>query len=202
MDQYVDNIEIKADGVTHSEDFTPGALSWTEKGIFQKIGPGSAAGLAVYDNSALKFKNAKANDRIISVQSIEADTSVVMDMIALDATFNVQMDAEAASTDEIAFVFGLSEQRTDPLKGSYAYVINKNGGRLERYTADGKMESPTQNANRNSFGSVTSSKGATIRITVKKNGEFSVYENGNKIVAAFDKVDAYAGFFGFSVFCL
>lgn len=200
LDQYLDNIEIKADGMTHSEDFTPGALSWTEKGIFQKIGPGSAAGLAVYDNSALKFENAKANDRIMSVQSIAADTSVVMDMIVLDATFNVQMDAEAASTDELAFVFGLSEQRTDPLKGSYAYVINKNGGRLERYTANGKAEGSTQNANRNSFGNVTSAKGATIRITVKKNGEFSVYENDNKIVASFDKVDAYAGYFGFVAF--
>ena len=200
LDQYVDNIEIKADGTTHSEDFTPGALSWTEKGIFQKIGPGSAAGLAVYDNSALKFENAKANDRIMSVQSIAADTSIVMDMVALDATFNVKMDAEAAATDEIAFVFGLSEQRTDPLKGSYAYVINKNGGRLERYTANGKAESATQNANSNSLGSVTDEKGATIRITVKKTGEFSVYENGNKIVATFDKVDTYAGYFGFVAF--
>lgn len=200
LDQYIDNIEIKADGVTHSEDFTPGVLSWTEKGIFQKIGPGSAAGLAVYDNSALKFENAKANDRIMSVQSIAADTSVVMDMVVLDATFNVKMDAEAALTDEIAFVFGLSEQRTDPMKGSYAYVINKDGGRLERYTANGKEESATQNANRNSFGSITSSKGATIRITVKKTGEFSVYENGNKIAASFDKVETYAGYFGFAAF--
>lgn len=200
LDQYLDNIEIKADGVTYSEDFTPGVLSWTEKGIFQAIGPGSASGLAVYDNSALKFENAKANDRIISVQSIAADTSVVMDMVALDATFNVKMDVEASTTDEIAFVFGLSEQRTDPMKGSYAYVINKNGGRLERYTANGKEEGSTQNANSNSLGSVTSSNGATIRITVKKNGEFSVYENGNKIAATFDKVDAYAGYFGFVAF--
>jgi hypothetical protein len=200
LDQYIDNIEIKADGATHSEDFTPGGLSWTEKGIFQKIGPGSAAGLTVYDNSALQFENAKTNDRIISVQSIAADTSVVMDMVVLDATFNVKMDAEAALTDEIAFVFGLSEQRTDPMKGSYAYVINKNGGRLEKYTADGKVELSSQNMNRNSFGSITGKNGANIQLTVKKNGEFAVYENGNKIAASFDKVETYAGYFGFAAF--
>lgn len=200
LDQYIDNIEIKADGATHSEDFTPGDLSWTEKGIFQKIGPGSAAGLTVYDNSALQFENAKTNDRIISVQSIAADTSVVMDMVALDATFNVKMDAEAALTDEIAFVFGLSEQRSNPLKGSYAYIINKNGGRLEKYTADGKVELSSQNMNRNSFGSITGKNGANIQLTVKKNGEFAVYENGNKIAASFDKVETYAGYFGFVAF--
>ena len=200
LDQYVDNIKIEADGVSYVEDFTPGALSWAEKGIWQKIGPASSAGLAVYDNSALQFKNAKANDRLISVQSVAADKSVVTDLVTLDASFNVKMDASAAETDEIAFVFGLSEQRSDPLKGSYAYIINKNGGRLERYTAEGKVELSSQNMNKNGFGSITSKNGANIQLTVKKNGEFAVYENGNKIAASFDKVETYAGYFGFVAF--
>ncbi len=200
LDQYIDNIKLEADDVSYVEDFTPGALSWTEKGIWQKIGPASSAGLAVFDNSALQFKNAKANDRIMSVQSVVADKSVVTNLVVLDASFNIKMDAAALETDEIAFVFGLSEQRSNPLKGSYAYIINKNGGRLEKYTADGKIELSSQNMNRNGFGSITGKNGANIRLTVKKNGEFAVYENGNKIAASFDKVETYAGYFGFAAF--
>lgn len=194
--QLLDNVTITADGNTISEDFaTVDGQSYTERGHFVKVGSGSA-GVTLYDSSALAFTNAKAGDRIMSVEPIKEDKSVVEEIVVLDASFNVKIPAEAPESTEIAFLFNLASQSKDPTTGSYAYVIGKDKGTLKKYDENGLVTLEKSNYNR--LSAVTSEDGANIRLKVSKNGAFEVYENGTKKNGAFDPVTGYVGNFGFA----
>ncbi|MBR2336590.1 MAG: hypothetical protein IKA61_01405 [Clostridia bacterium] len=196
--QYLDNIIIEADGVTLAEDFSiANGLKWDEKEQLQVIGPNkNEGGFVLYDESALELKNLIAGDRIISTKEVLADDSTVNNLLGFEVNFNAKFTASTISGDEIAFVFNLPSKTASPLDSCYAYVMTRTGGRLEKYVGGQKVS--LQESNRNAFTGLRSERGSDIRITVNKNGEFTVYENGRRVQGTFDKIDGYTGYFGFT----
>ena len=195
--QYIDNIIIEADGMTIKEDFdVKGGLKWDEKEQLQVIGPNKAAGgFVLFDESALELQNLIAGDRIISKKEVLEDKSSVNNLIALEVNFNAKFTSNTANSDEIAFVFNMPSKTGNPTQSCYAYVMTKNQGRLEKYVDGQKV--PLEKTNKNAFTKVKT-EGSDIKITVNKNGEFKVYENGKEVQTEFDKVDGYTGYFGFT----
>lgn len=187
----IDDIKIVGSNMTVEEDFTSSILNEEIQAYpSNKIG----TALKIVDNNTLQISNAKAGDRVIAKQAIEADTSIAEDLIIFEASFNVKM--HKSSTDEIAFVFGLPAVGADPLQSSNAYVIGKNYGKLVKYV-DGEVAYETPENEQHKLNQVTATKGADISIKIYKDGSVDVYENG-VIKSSLAKAEGYAGFYGFA----
>ncbi len=198
--QLLDNFRITTENGEITEDFDDG-IPTEGMAIVKKTG--TAHQFSLYSNNTITFAQAKANDRLISVEEVLEDESVLESLECLDVSFNVKL--ETGTADEIAFVFGLEEQDSDPTKNACAYIIGESGGRLVEYDENGENKLDMTAANVNVLNGVTSVEGATIRLTVNKNGAVKVYENGEAVkTAAGEKAEfspvGYAGYFGFTTY--
>lgn len=152
-------------------------------------------GYDLYDNNKLEIASAKTGDRMVSATALKNDESLISDLESVNASFSVKFAADAPETDGIAFFLGLKDKEANPLKGSYAFVINKNGGKLVKYGENGR-ENLSEN-NTVAFGGVTDKNGSVITLSVYKNGALTVYENGEKLNGEFTLIEDFNGYFGF-----
>lgn len=193
---YIDDFRIVGkDGDGETVDICETFTSTILDENFRKYKRGSSDGFELFDNNKLELTSLKKGDRMVSATSLVCDDSVVSSLEAVNATFIVKFDSEAADTEEVAFFLGLKDRAGDPLKGSYAFVMTKNGGRLEKYGENGKETLTLPNTV--NFDKVTSSNGSTITLSVYKDGTLRVYENGVEVSGNFDLIDTVEGYFGF-----
>ena len=196
-DQLLDNFRITTQNGEIVEDFNNGIPT---EGMEVVKKTGTAYQFNLYSNNTVTFTQAKANDRLIAVEEIKEDESVLTSLECLDVSFTAKLPA--GTTDEIAFVFGLEEQDGDPTKNAVAYIVGATGGRLVQFDENGENVLDATAANVNVLNGVTSAEGATVRISVNKNGNVKISENGLPVKTA-DGAEAefspvgYAGYFGF-----
>lgn len=199
----LDNLKIVSDNVNIENDFTDGL---GDRLLRLKSGSGRDTDLIIKDESKLSFAGASSGQRVTAANKINADESILNDLEVFSLSFDVELPAAASETEEIAVVFALTAQSSEPKSaGSYAYIIGKNGGRLEKYNGNGENVSDAQK-NKNNFAALTTAGKAHIQISINKNGDFIVKENGADVktaenaAAEFEKIENYTGYFGFAAF--
>lgn len=161
---------------------------------FKKLKRTSLDGFNLYGNNKLEITSAKTGDRMVSATALKNDESIITDLESVNASFIVNFAAAAPDTDEIAFFLGLKDRDSDPLKGSYAFIMNKNGGKLVKYGENGKENLSA--ANTVEFKD-EAGKDKNITLSVNKNGALTVTENGEKLSGDFDLINDFNGYFGF-----
>lgn len=161
---------------------------------FKKLKRTSLDGFNLYGNNKLEITSAKTGDRMVSATALKNDESIITDLESVNASFIVNFAAAAPDTDELAFFLGLKDRDSDPLKGSYAFIMNKNGGKLVKYGENGKENLSA--ANTVEFKG-EAGKDKNITLSVNKNGALTVTENGEKLSGDFDLINDFNGYFGF-----
>lgn len=199
----LDNLKIVSDNVNIQNDFTDGLGDHL---LRLKSGSGRDTDLIIKDESKLSFAGASDGQRVTAANKINADESILKDLEVFSLSFDVEFPVTASETEEIAVVFALTAQSSEPKSaGSYAYIIGKNGGRLEKYNGNGENVSDAQK-NKNAFSALNTAGKAHIQISINKNGSFIVKENeadvktAENAAAEFEKIENYAGYFGFAAF--
>ncbi len=192
---YIDDFRVvgkNSDGedVDICETFTSAILNEN----FKKYKRGATDGYNLYDNNKLEITSAKTGDRMVSATALKNDESIITDLESVNASFIVNFAAAAPDTDELAFFLGLKDRDSDPLKGSYAFIMNKNGGKLVKYGENGKENLSA--ANTVEFKG-EAGKDKNVTLSVNKNGALTVTENGEKLSGDFDLINDFNGYFGF-----
>lgn len=139
----------------------------------------------------MSISDAAAGDRLIANTSVlKEDEHLEGSEKVMDASFTVDYSANN-SEEEIAYVFGLAENDSDPFAETWAYVMNKNSGRLVHYETDG-TETVCASGR---FG--TALRGNTVTLSLTKDGTFQAFLNGSRVLK-YDGVSGYGGYAGFA----
>lgn len=206
-DYLIDNVEIVDASGTYTEDFENSEIKNFDVFAIKDVAPPQTPEEdGVYEMkysfpkvagvNKMAIDDAKAGDRIILNQAIVDDDEYLnANDVVMESTFSIAFDNAAAETEEVAYVFGMAENKGNPFAGTWAYVMNKNGGKLVKYNDDG-TEATLEN-NVNELTALVSDDGATINLTLRQNGALTVSENG-EVVLEYAGVDAYDGYAGFA----
>lgn len=185
-----DNFVIETDTGTYKEDFEDGTNDLFEEVAIREMDKSSYI-VAEYDKSRqLSFKNATAEDRIMANQKITKEDKHLKDTDkVLDVSFIVDYKSNNTS-EEIAYVFGLSSNDASPFFDNCAFVIGKNRVRLSYFDADGVE---TTYASKKLGSSLT---GNTVSLTLTKEGIFTASVDGTQVLkhSGIERYDGYAGF--------
>lgn len=188
----LDNIVIKTDTGTYKEDFNDEKDNLFELITYREDTQNFSTQI-VEDGAVRKLSiaNAVAGDRIIANTAIKNENEHLADSDeVLRVSYTINMSGNNAN-EELAFVFGLPENDSNPFADTWGYVMSRKGGRLVRYDSDGAESVKAKHNFR------TSMKGTTISLSVKKDGSFQVSENGSKVLNA-KGVSEYQGYAGFA----
>lgn len=164
-----------------------------------KYGVPPSDGYAVYGNSCLSLQGSSMGESLVAKIAIKEDKTVVSSVEVLKAEFSVKIPSTASTNERIAFAFGL------PTSQSY---ISQAGGYIafDRSQFSINIAKPNGDIIKSEYASsslfgITSYEGASIVVTINKNGIVSVYADGDlAIQVAADaevKVSRYAGYLGF-----
>lgn len=188
----LDNIVIETDTGVYTEDFNNEKLEQFELVTFNKNT--QEFSVQIVEDGAVRrmgISNAAQNDRLIANDEIlQSDEHLNGDEQVLNASFWLDMSG-AEPDQELAYVFGLAEQSSDPFAESWGYVMNQKGGRLVRFESDGTETVIAQSDFRSGM------RGSTISLSLKKDGSFRVTENGGLLLSG-TGVTGYGGYTGFA----
>lgn len=140
----------------------------------------------------LQFAKADAKDRLISNTAIEKEDKMLKaSEEVMHASFTVDF-TESKASEEIAYVFGLPEIDSDPFAGTWACVMNRNGGRIVQYKKDGTEKKGSRVTYKSSS---AGEKAVTLSLT--KDGTLKVTENGRQVLKC-NGIKEYDGYMGFA----
>ena len=202
---FVDNFKfISEDNSVVEDDFENQSMTNFEAlGATVKNADGEKTYVADYSvvfvdgANKLAFDSSKKGDMLMLSKKIEKNDKFLKSSDAvLDVSFDVIFDESAADTDSLSYFFAMDSAAGTPFKNTWAYTITKNGGKAERFDADGNIEE--SEGNTNEFVGLTSEEGSTIKIKLTQNGTLYVYENGEEKLCM-GGVDKYEGFTGLAV---
>lgn len=188
----LDNIVIETDTGTYTEDFDDESDDLFDLITF--VSNAQNFSTQVVEDGAVRsmcISNAVQSDRLITNDEIEQeDENLKDDEQVLSASFQLDMSG-AQPEQELAYVFGLETKQTDPFVNTWAFVMNRESGRLVHFEEDGTETVIARSNFRSRM------EGSTISLSVKKDGSFTVAENGRQLLSG-TGVTKYSGYTGFA----
>lgn len=188
----LDNIVIETDTGTYTEDFNDESDDLFD--LITLISGSQNFSTQVVEDGAvrsMRISGAAQGDRLISNDEISNEDEYLSDdEQVLNASFRLDMSG-ANPDQELAYVFGMEYQEDDPFVNAWGLVMNQKGGRLVHFEDDGTETVIAQGSFRSQM------SGSIISLSLRKDGFFTVTENGRQILAG-SGVTNYAGYTGFA----
>ena len=187
----LDNIVIETDKGVFKENFENGESKlFTPVTCYTSMTDYSIGVMENNINRKLTIENAMSGDILIANSALkQEDEHLGASEEVMNTSFSVKFNGNDVG-EEIAYVFGLHKNDSNPFSETWAYIMNRKGGRLVRYGVDGSQEV----LGKNNFSSAGTGSALTLSLT--KGGTFKVSENGSQVLKC-KGVTEYKGYAGF-----